>query len=172
MVELLNSKLEVTWSTEEKIILDAAVALAEESHRPTFVREVLHFLYRHSQAKFVLVSRRGAHPTEMTSLGLLIDGKIVSERISYSLAGSPCEHVQKHQICYFLKDTQALFPTDKYLKLYGIESYFGAPLLNSAGEVAGLVTLMHQEPLTNPMLIELILSILSPPLEALLEEFA
>ncbi|AKQ46358.1 hypothetical protein TH63_13155 [Rufibacter radiotolerans] len=172
MVELLNSKLEVTWSAEEKTILDAAVALAEESHQPTFIRDVLLFLYQHSRAKFILVSRKGPQPEEMTSLGLLVDGTLTFEQITYSLAGTPCELVQKHEICYFPRDTQALFPTDEYLSLYGIDSYFGAPLLNATGEVTGLVTLMHQEPLANPTLIELILSILSPPLEELLEASA
>lgn len=169
MVEILNTKLEVCWSSEDKLVLDAALALAARSQSPSYPQDVLHFLYQRTQALILLIAVRGEKPGEMDSVALLYKGQAVPEQISYKLAGTPCAQVQKHQICYYPTHTQRLFPEDAYLTDFNIESYLGGPLLNAAGETVGLIALMHQQTLPNPHLLELLLTILSPPLEALLE---
>jgi predicted ATPase/signal transduction histidine kinase len=64
------------------------------------------------------------------------------ENLEYELAGTPCEGVIKGGICYYPRNLEQLFPKQK-----GMESYLGAPLLNSSGEVLGHLAVVHDRPM-------------------------
>ncbi|MBC3539942.1 GAF domain-containing protein [Rufibacter sediminis] len=165
-----NTRLEVVWSSEEKAALDAAVLLTQRSEHASYVSDVLHFLYQHSGAHVVMICHRTPVPGEMKILQILFQGKPYPTQATYPLAGTPCANVSRHGVLYFDSGVKDRFPLDIYLGEYGIESYFGAPLLNASDELVGVVALQHQKSLPNPHFLELLLTILSPSLEAVLEK--
>ncbi|MFB9863839.1 GAF domain-containing protein [Rufibacter immobilis] len=170
MLKSWNPRIEVAWSTEEKLILDAAVLLAQQVNQESYIRDLLSFLYRHSGADVVMLCRKTALPQEMQVRHLLLKGESMPLQAYYPLQGTPCANVNRHGVLYFAEGVQKQFPQDHYLRVFRIESYFGAPILGATGELVGIVSLLHHKPLPNPHLLELLLTILSPPLETLLEK--
>jgi formate hydrogenlyase transcriptional activator len=55
----------------------------------------------------------------------------------YETAPTPCHGVLEGKICYYPKGIQSLFPLDKDLVDMKAESYLGAPVFDSSGNVIG-----------------------------------
>ena len=73
------------------------------------------------------------------------------DNFEYDLDGSPCaEVIRVRDVCVHPRRVSALFPSDNLLVEMGIESYLGAPLLGSNGEVLGVVAVFDREPLHDP----------------------
>ncbi len=66
---------------------------------------------------------------------------------SYELAGTPCGNVVQDQVCVYPSDIQALFPDDRLLVQMGAESYIGAPLHASDGQLIGLLAVLNDQPI-------------------------
>jgi diguanylate cyclase (GGDEF)-like protein/PAS domain S-box-containing protein len=82
------------------------------------------------------------------------------ENLSYSLAGSPCEHVTSKGSCVYQDNAQQLFPEDEMLITLGIKSYIGVPLKNNADQVLGLIAIMDDKPMdTNQRTVDLLNSL-------------
>jgi len=62
----------------------------------------------------------------------------------YPLVGTPCETVQRAELCYFPEQLQELFPDDPMLVELGVHSYLGAPLRSSKGRVFGLIAVLGE----------------------------
>lgn len=84
---------------------------------------------------------------------------MIIENFKYELKNTPCENVVKNQICAYPEHIQQLFPLDTILTDMGIESYLGAPLVDSTGRVLGLIAVLSRKPLQNIQLMEEILKI-------------
>lgn len=82
----------------------------------------------------------------------LLNGKLI-EKISYDLAGTPCENVADGAACVLERDVQRLFPQDHMLARLGIEAYVGIPLLNHHDEVAGVMAVLFTSPLHETALV-------------------
>ncbi|WP_205503674.1 GAF domain-containing protein [Rufibacter psychrotolerans] len=171
MLETWNPRLEVAWSTDDIQVLDAAVLLSQQSEQAAYAEKVLMFLYEQTHAHVLMLCRRASLTPQgqMQALTILLQGQLLPSQPQYSIEGSPCANVTRHGVLYFPAGVQKLFPKDAYLQHFGINSYFGAPLLDSNSNLLGIVAILHQKPLANPSLLELVLTILSPSLEALLE---
>jgi len=70
--------------------------------------------------------------------------------IEYDLAGTPCERVVAHELCVHPAGVQGLFPEDQWLADWNIEAYAGTPLVDSRGEVLGLISVLSRRPLADP----------------------
>jgi len=70
--------------------------------------------------------------------------------IEYDLEGTPCEQVVGKQLCIFPSQVQRLFPRDRWLAEWRIESYAGMPLVDSRGRVLGLISVLSRAPLADP----------------------
>ncbi|WP_169788152.1 GAF domain-containing protein [Rufibacter tibetensis] len=170
MLGIWNPRLEVAWATEDETILDAAVRLSQRSEQPSFADDVLLFLHQHSGADVIMICHKTSVKGEMKILRLLYQGQSLPIQATYTLEGTPCANVTRHGVLYFPTGVQKRFPADVHLREYGIDSYFGSPLMGTSGDLLGVVALQHQKPLPNAQLIELLLTILSPSLETLLED--
>ena len=82
-----------------------------------------------------------------------------AENFEYRLAGAPCQNVIDGEVCCHPKGVSKEFPEDTGLAKKGIESYVGAPLLGSAGQVLGLLVVMDSTPLESHEPSESILQI-------------
>jgi|GEM_PF-878069 len=86
------------------------------------------------------------NPRQINSLAFWLDGELV-EPVSYSLDGTPCDKVSGSEACLFSSGVAEMFPEDKELAELEIEGYLGIPLLDSAGNVTGLIVLLSRQPL-------------------------
>lgn len=66
--------------------------------------------------------------------------------LEYLLENTPSHRIMGHEICFFEKEVQALFPKDHLLQTMAIECYLGLPLRNSDGKVIGVLAAMHTAP--------------------------
>lgn len=172
MIETWNPRLEVVWTADDKVVLDTAVLLSQNVNQASYVSEVLLFLYQHSAADVIMICQKSGTGDDMKILRILHQGQVLPVNASYPIEGTPCANVTRHGVLYFASGVKDRFPMDNYLREYGIDSYFGAPFMNSSDELMGVVALLHKKSLPNPHLLELLLTILSPSLESLLERLA
>lgn len=70
-----------------------------------------------------------------------------ADNFVYSLTGTPCQDVLNHDIECILSNASSLYPNDEMLIQMGIESYFGAPLLDSYEKMIGIVAIMSTQPM-------------------------
>jgi formate hydrogenlyase transcriptional activator len=63
------------------------------------------------------------------------------------LAGTPCEAVLKGHASHHPDRLCQLFPEDKALKSWGVESYCGVPMLDSSGGVVGHLAILDDKPM-------------------------
>ncbi|MBS9403417.1 EAL domain-containing protein [Halomonas sp. TRM85114] len=70
-------------------------------------------------------------------------GDKLQANFRYALAGSPCERVVGHEVCFFPANVGKLFPGDSLLQTMAIESYLGMPLYASDGSSPGWLALLH-----------------------------
>jgi signal transduction histidine kinase len=82
--------------------------------------------------------------------------------VSFPLKDTPCEVViTTGEMKYYHGNLQELFPMDKDLVDWGVESYLGFPLRNSNKEVIGHLVVMDTMALKNPELAKTVLQIFS-----------
>jgi len=99
----------------------------------------------------------GATPRVHT-VALVMDGEL-TENITYDLAGTPCAEVVGTAPCFVISGVQQRFPGDELLGELGAEGYVGAPLVDSAGRVLGLVAALFRKPIESPRLAESLLQV-------------
>ncbi len=63
------------------------------------------------------------------------------------LAGTPCEEVLKGRASHHPERLCQLFPEDKALKSWGVESYCGVPMMHSSGGVVGHLAILDDQPM-------------------------
>jgi len=96
-------------------------------------------------------------------------GEDYGENFQYKLAGTPCEDAISREFCSYSEGVQEAFPDDHFLVEMGIESYVGIPLVDSSGKQLGLLAVLHDKPIKNTALVELIVSIFTDRASAELE---
>src|SRR6516165_8615873 len=63
------------------------------------------------------------------------------------LPGTPCEDVMRGRLCHHPTGVKDRFPQAKPLVQLGVESYLGTPLLDSEGNVLGLLAVFDKRPM-------------------------
>ena len=69
------------------------------------------------------------------------------ENFESPLDGTPCEAVLNGKSSHHPERICQLFPADAGLKKWGVESYCGVPLLDSAGTVVGHLAILSEQPM-------------------------
>ncbi|MBI3774438.1 MAG: PAS domain-containing protein [Gammaproteobacteria bacterium] len=72
----------------------------------------------------------------------------------YDAAGTPCEQIFKIDRCFYTDNVQAHFPDDHALRVYGVQSYWGIPLRDTAHRPIGHLFLMDNKAMSLPSWIE------------------
>lgn len=98
------------------------------------------------------------------------DGQAL-ENYEYELEGTPCEQVigSHQQIFTYPHQIQQQFPQDNYLKDIQAESYMGFPLIDSNGQILGLISVVSRQPIEDPDFMAHILQIFAARAAAELE---
>jgi PAS domain S-box-containing protein len=90
-------------------------------------------------AEFVVAKR-------VRSLAFWCRDRIV-DNVEWDLPGTPCEEVVKGTLCHHPTGVKDLFPQDKPLVDWGIESYLGVPLLDAEGQHLGHLAVFDERPM-------------------------
>lgn len=76
------------------------------------------------------------------------------ENVEWDIRGTPCEGILKSDLCHIPSDVHKLFPEDKPLVDWGIESYLGVPLRDQDGRHLGhLAVFDERKMLTEPRML-------------------
>lgn len=106
----------------------------------------------------------GDEKEKVSAISMYHDGTL-SSGYQYMVSGTPCEDVIYNHECYFPLDAQRIYPEDDFINEHDIQSYLGKALLNSEGEVMGLIEIMDSQPLSNGPLSRAIFQILADRIE-------
>ena len=84
--------------------------------------------------------------TRVRTLAFWFNGKLI-DNIEFDLDGTPCEVVIRGDTVYYTERVYDIFPRNRELREMGIESYFGVPLVDEAGEEMGHLAVFHDQPM-------------------------
>jgi len=82
---------------------------------------------------------------------------------------TPCGAKECRTVCHFPDGAIKLFPADDLIYQYGIEAFFGHPLLDSAGRTLGLLVVMHEKHLADKGYVQSMLQLCTSRATAELE---
>ncbi|MFE1747036.1 MHYT domain-containing protein [Coleofasciculus sp. H7-2] len=86
-------------------------------------------------------------------------GEDFGENFEYDLAGTPCENVLEGTSRFYPSELQKLFPNYQDLEKLGAQSYWGIPLVDSAGNIIGNLAVLDVQPMAHNPDKEMILKI-------------
>ena len=107
-------------------------------------------------------------PERVRTLAVWSNGR-PDENFEYALAGTPCESVMRQSLCFYTRGVQQSFPADDLLRWEAAESYLGTPLFGSAGQILGILAVMHDEALPSSELPRSLLTVFAARAGAELE---
>ncbi|NER47686.1 MAG: PAS domain S-box protein [Symploca sp. SIO1A3] len=124
-----------------------------------FFQSLVAYLAKALDVEYALVGELVDFQDErIKTVAVCIDGEI-TENFNYNLANTPCADLMERRMCIYPQNVQQQFPEDTMLSEMGIESYLGIPLVNSTGQILGLMAVMARKPLPNTRFMEEILQI-------------
>ncbi|MEJ2603977.1 MAG: PAS domain S-box protein, partial [Gammaproteobacteria bacterium] len=117
---------------------------------------------------FAFIASLAEDGRELRTLAAWNQGQIAAPS-SYDIEGTPCKRVLGDGFQYFSGDVQARFPRDGMFRTFGFHSYTGVPLVDSAGQPLGVLSVAHSQRLPEPEFLESILRIFAVRAAAELE---
>ncbi len=148
--------------TDRKMMESALSALAESAYQfsgDDFYNIAVNNLARSFNAPYAFVGVFADHTRKsIRTLAVSGNGEIV-DNFEYHLEGTPCQNVFRDKRVLIADKAHERFPQDKVLEELGVKSYFGAPLVSSAGEIVGLVVVMDTKPMATRPWSDFILGI-------------
>jgi diguanylate cyclase (GGDEF)-like protein/PAS domain S-box-containing protein len=85
-------------------------------------------------------------PLSARTIASIVDGK-VTDNFDYMIDDTPCRALIKGEDCVINAAVARKFPESPSLSALNAEAYAGSPLINSAGQVIGLLFIIFREPL-------------------------
>ncbi|MGE0562290.1 MAG: PAS domain S-box protein, partial [Flavobacteriales bacterium] len=117
----------------------------DRSFGTTYFRLIAKFLSKELGMKYCLIGQYNKESDIVKTVVLFREQK-VQKNITYNLAHTPCLTVIKKDTCIYPSQTQQLFPNDKDLVTFGVESYIGILVRDECKQPIGLLVLMHDKP--------------------------
>ena len=101
-------------------------------------------------------------PDEQTVrvLSMHLDGRNIPD-FMYTLKGTPCEDVAGKGFCLYPDNVTQIFPESRDLTEMNIRGYMGTPLLNSTGQVIGILCALFRNPIKAPPAVQEIMKIIA-----------
>ncbi|GAB3544411.1 hypothetical protein GCM10027343_19520 [Noviherbaspirillum agri] len=112
--------------------------------------------------------RGGSTPGSIHTLAAHLRGHTV-ENFHYTSRGTPCESALQGCICIFSSKLESRYTGTGAFAGERWESYAGAPLRDGAGNIIGVLAVMHTEAFGNPGLVKSMLQVFSERASAELE---
>jgi PAS domain S-box-containing protein len=129
--------------------LAALRAIVEGTVRTTggeFFQSLVRNLSRAIDVRYAFVAEFADVNTRMRTLAYWFRDRF-HPNIEFDLVGTPCEDVVNGSLCHHPSGVREQFPRDRALAEMGIESYFGVPLLDAAGNHLGHLAVFDERPM-------------------------
>ena len=127
----------------KKIIKSLKSAYGEE-----FISSITMQLHKLIEADYTFVAKLDLNRRVSKTISLAA-GDSFGKNFEYALRHTPCEDVSQNNTCVFSKDVCHLYPKDQLLIDMGIEGYIGSPLVNSSGQVFGLIVTLFKHKISH-----------------------
>ncbi|HVS36843.1 MAG TPA: sigma 54-interacting transcriptional regulator [Gemmataceae bacterium] len=127
-------------------ILRAIVEGTAGSTGEEFFQDLVRHLTSALGVPFAAISEFPGVSARVRTLAFWARGRM-QENFEYDLAGTPCEEVTRGRLCHYPSGVKDRFPRASPLVRLGVESYLGAPLLDSKGKVLGLLAVFDDGPM-------------------------
>lgn len=134
----------MTKESAEKRFSRLATALTRSGYSD-FFQSLTQELAAILAVDYVMIADTRANAMLAETLAVCAHGRII-DNFSYSLLGTPCETVPERELCSYADGVAERFPDDALLADLSVQSYFGMPILTSAGRKLGLVGVMACRP--------------------------
>lgn len=80
-------------------------------------------------------------PKKITTISYWNKNRI-GKNFFFEITGTPCEKVDKRNVCFYRSGVSKEYPKDKWLSKNKIEAYLGVPILNPSGGPIGILVVM------------------------------
>jgi PAS domain S-box-containing protein len=151
----------------ERELNNELLALLKKSGNAYF-KSLVKFLCKTTNTNYCLVGKYNSEDKTITNQVFYANNKYVND-FKYNIKNTPCENVIDGNLCIYSNNIQDLFPKDKDLKTFGIESYIGLPLLDTNKTPIGLIVIMDNNPILNKGKFKEILKLVESKTELELE---
>ena len=111
-----------------------------------FYQECVRKLSDVFQVRFAFVGILNEDKSHVQTISVWAGDEFV-DNFNYSLKGTPCADILSKNKELIPSGAKNLYPEDELLAVMGVESYFGAPLVNSKNEIIGIVSIMDTRPM-------------------------
>ena len=125
-----------------RVVAESSVATGED-----FFRLLVRQLALSQGTRYALIAKIDQNDPATAHTVAMWNGGEYAENFSYRIEDTPCERVRSQGSRFFPRDMRNLFPRDQMLARMGVESYWGAPLIDSNGKVIGILAVMDVEPM-------------------------
>jgi hypothetical protein len=157
VIEMTDSEA-TTQTTGKKqsdyqIVSDAIESLHQacmEQSEGGFLRTAMYHFHRVMRADYVIAGHRAYNGSPNIQTEIVLQRGIVIPNMVYELNGTPCEIVMNMQACVYPHRVADLFPGDRFFREKAIEGYVGVPILDSFGNLNGVIIALTQNPVPNP----------------------
>ncbi|HEY9635951.1 MAG TPA: PAS domain S-box protein [Coleofasciculaceae cyanobacterium] len=113
----------------------------------SFMRSCVRYLAQILQARYALIAEMVDKTCTKARTLAFWTGETWGENFEYDLADTPCENFPQEKVCFYSQEVQALFPNDLYSATLDAQSYLGIPLINSKGNIFGLMVVLDVKPM-------------------------
>jgi PAS domain S-box-containing protein len=133
---------------EELTALRAIVEAASHSSGEEYFQAFLRNLARLVDAHYAFIAEFASpeNTTKARTIAFWARDHI-ADNFEWTLAGTPCEEVLHGTLCHYPSGVRQVFPDDRPLVEWRIESYLGMPLRDPQGTVFGHVAVFDERPM-------------------------
>jgi len=161
----------------ERMLGEALRAIVDVRSEPTesaSITTLCRVIAETFEVPFVAVARPFIDEDDGTHLARIVGGwhdGVGIDSMIYALAGSPCDETARSSFCEIPTGVQRIYPNNLMLASLNADGYAGVRLHDSAGDVIGLLMLIHSDPLELEMNLEATLRVFGTRIASELERF-
>lgn len=138
--------LDITEQKQIEAIMASLARTSSSDDTDAFFRDAVRNLARAYGARHAFIGLLQPDRQSVRTVAVCAGGDLV-ENFAYALDGTPCKDILDLKKELIPRDAARLYPDDAMLAQMGIDSYFGCPLVSSAGTMLGLVSVMDTRPM-------------------------
>ncbi|MBF0242005.1 MAG: PAS domain-containing protein [Desulfamplus sp.] len=162
VLRMAGSEIDITEQKEMKDALSFLLTCGLPATGEDFFESLARYLSQTLAMEYVCIDSVDKDGLMAQTVAVYNCGKFETN-VKYSLKDTPCgEVINSNAICCYPKEVRKLFPNDLALQDLMAESYFGTTLLDSKGEIIGLIAIIGYCELKESKKVESLLKIVAP----------
>ncbi|CAN5237877.1 hypothetical protein BH10PLA2_BH10PLA2_03190 [soil metagenome] len=130
---------------DELATLRALVEGTARTRGQEFFQTLVRHLAEATKTRYAFVAEF-VKGTQVRTLAYWFRDRII-DNVEWDVRGTPCEDVVQGKLCHHAAGVKSLFPDDKPMVDWGIESYLGVPLVDANGTHLGHLAVFDELPM-------------------------